>query len=135
MPASLAQKLQLKPGQSLVSVNTPAGCREVLMQALSGNPLLSLEDRENAQALLLFVNNLEEAVRLAPTVMQNVATDGLLWLAYPKGSSKIKTDVNRDRLWEALAFTGWRPVRQVSIDDTWSAMRFRPSDRVGGKSR
>jgi hypothetical protein len=50
----------------------------------------------------------------------------LLWVAYPKGSSGVKTDVNRDRLWQALEPTGWRPVRQVALDETWSAMRFRP---------
>ena len=77
------------------------------------------------------VNNLEEAGRLAPAAIAAVRPDGLLWMAYPKGTSKVKTDVNRDRLWEATNPTGWRPVRQVALDDVWSAMRFRPADQVG----
>ena len=81
-------------------------------------------------ALLLFVTSLEEAGRLVPQAIQQVDRQGLLWLAYPKGGSRIKTDVNRDRLWQALSATGWRPVRQVALDETWSAMRYRPEELV-----
>ena len=80
--------------------------------------------------MLLFINNLAEASQLVPEAMRTVKPDGLLWVAYPKGASGVKTDVNRDRLWQALEPTGWRPVRQVALDDTWSAMRFRPAELV-----
>ena len=90
-----------------------------------GCPLQPLDS-----ALLLFVNTLEEARKLAPEAIRSAAENGLLWIAYPKGGSGMKTDVNRDRLWKALAGTGWRPVRQVALDDTWSAMRFRPEAQV-----
>jgi hypothetical protein len=50
----------------------------------------------------------------------------LAWIGYPKGG-KLGTDLNRDRLAQALACHGIQPVRQVSIDGTWSALRFRPT--------
>ncbi len=50
--------------------------------------------------------------------------DDAAWIAYPK-AKKLGTDLNRDTLWKALP-EGIRPVRQISIDDTWSAMRLRP---------
>ena len=43
----------------------------------------------------------------------------------------MKTDLNRDKLWKALAEKGIRPVTQVSIDEVWSAIRFRPPEEVG----
>ena len=47
-----------------------------------------------------------------------------LWIAYPKGG---RADINRDSLYPIVAeATGMRPVTQVSLDDTWSALRFRP---------
>ena len=55
----------------------------------------------------------------------------LLWLSYPKRSSKVETDLSRDVGWEVVADAGLRPVTQVSIDETWSALRFRPVERVG----
>ena len=59
--------------------------------------------------------------------------DGLLWLSYPEKSSKVKTDLTRDVLWALVEPAGWRPVTQVSIDEVWSAMRFRPVDLVKKK--
>jgi hypothetical protein len=46
----------------------------------------------------------------------------LLWVAYPKGN---RSDINRDSLWPILAERGMRPIGQVALDDTWSAIRFR----------
>ena len=57
--------------------------------------------------------------------------DAILWICSPKGGSGVKTDLNRNMLWKALNGKGIRPVSQVSIDKVWSAMRFRPHDRVG----
>lgn len=46
--------------------------------------------------------------------------------AYPK-AGQLGTDLNRDILGGALAGEGVQPVRQVAIDEVWSALRFRPS--------
>jgi hypothetical protein len=52
--------------------------------------------------------------------------DRLVWVVYPK-VGKLGTDLNRDALARlVMKDAGIRPVRQVSIDDTWSALRFRP---------
>ena len=55
----------------------------------------------------------------------------MLWIAYAKGTSKVKTDVNRDRLWAAVQPIGWQPVRQIALDEVWSAMRFKPVEKAG----
>ena len=52
--------------------------------------------------------------------------DRLARIGYPQGD-QLGTDLNRDRLAAALAGHGVQPVRQVSLDDTWSALRFRPA--------
>jgi hypothetical protein len=41
--------------------------------------------------------------------------DGLFWISYPKGTSKIKTDINRDSLWDLSIPLGVHPVAQVSL--------------------
>ena len=130
MTSSLSQKLQLKPDQRLVLLNPPPGYSARLASELA-NVSLSAESPEPCEAVLLFVNNLAEVASLSPEATRLVKPNGLLLIAYPKGSSKIKTDVNRDTLWQAIQPTGWRPVRQIALDEVWSAMRFRPSDQVG----
>ena len=128
--ATLLEKLQLKPGQHLVVQNPPPGYLEKLTPELAGLEVLT-HFAGPAQAVLLFVNTLDEAVRLAMGAFAVIHPDGLAWIAYPKGGSGVKTDLNRDRLWEALKGTGWRPVRQVALDEVWSAMRYRPAEKVG----
>jgi len=59
-------------------------------------------------------------------VFEAAKADRLAWIAYPK-ASQMGTDLNRDILWKLVKPMGIRPVRQVSVDDTWSAMRFRPA--------
>ena len=125
MSASLAQKLQLKPGQRMAVLNAPQGYLERPAVEMEGI-MVSAQATGKPEAVLLFVNKLAEAERLAPRAIRAIKSDGLLWIAYPKGTSRLKTDVNRDRLWEALKPTGWRPVRQIALDEVWSAMRFRP---------
>ncbi len=47
----------------------------------------------------------------------------------------IETNVNRDTGWDVMADAGWRPVTQIAIDDTWSALRFRPAADVKPRRR
>ncbi len=130
MAMSLVQKLQLRLGQRMAVLNAPAGYLERLTAELEGITLTAQTVGE-WDAVLLFVHNLAEVERLAPEGIRALKPDGLLWIAYPKGASRVGTDVNRDRLWEVVEPTGWRPVRQVALDDVWSAMRFRPAEKVG----
>jgi hypothetical protein len=125
---SLKEKFQFKNVTKLAVRNAPAGYADKLTAALEDIEVVAGPDAA-ADALLLFVNNLAEAQALAPGAVATVAPakpEGILWIAYPKGGSGIKTDVNRDKLWPVVQDSGWRPVRQVAIDDVWSAMRFRP---------
>jgi hypothetical protein len=127
MSTPVAQKLNLKPGQQITVMNVPQGYLAQLTEILSPVPLRT-EETQNADAVLLFVNNLAETEALSPAAIGAVKRDGLLWIAYPKGTSGVKTDVNRDKLWPIPQKLGWKPVRQVAIDETWSALRFRPAD-------
>jgi hypothetical protein len=62
----------------------------------------------------------------ASAVLPLLGEEAVLWFAYPKGSSKsLKSEVNRDSLWELMAPLGLRPVRQIAIDEDWSALRFK----------
>ncbi|MDJ0459924.1 hypothetical protein PUN71_022205 [Arthrobacter sp. NQ7] len=54
--------------------------------------------------------------------------DRIAWVAYPK-AKKLGTDLNRDILASEMTARGAEPVRQVSLDETWSALRFRPAGR------
>jgi hypothetical protein len=76
--------------------------------------------------VLAFVVRKVELDEVAATVMSKASRDALLWFAYPKGTStKYKCDFNRDSGWDILQKSGFDTVRQVAIDEDWSALRFR----------
>jgi len=124
MATTLAQKLQIKSGK-LIVLNAPKGYAEQLTRELSH---LSVSSRAagQAEAVLLFVNSLAEVEKLAPKAIKAVKPDGMLWMAYAKGTSKVKTDVNRDKLWAMMRPIGWEAIRMIALDDVWSLMRFKP---------
>ena len=62
--------------------------------------------------------------------------DAVVWMAYPKGTSRKYTcEFNRDTGWQPLGDLGYEPVRQVAIDDDWSALRFRKADFIKTMTR
>ena len=121
---STAKKLLIKPGYRMTIVNRP-DTYAFPMEEL-------LEDVEVTEALegefdwvLLFAHNQAELNEYAPQVFTRLKGDAPFWVAYPKKSSKIKTDISRDQGWEMLREAGYQGVSLVSLNDIWSAFRVR----------
>lgn len=112
---SLVTKLQIKPGQRTRVVNAPPGFSLDAETSTGGD----------ADAVLVFVRNSAELAEHEASALEQARADRLAWIAYPK-AGQLDTDLNRDILWKLLDGEGVRPVRQVALDDTWSALRFRP---------
>jgi hypothetical protein len=137
-PSALAKKLMLKPGQRGLVLNPPTGFAELLGELPEGVDLAFHAQVPaippgpgQADFVHLFVKDRTELAHWAPLALQAVKYDGLLWLSYPKRSSKVPTDITRDTGWDVVRQAGLEPISQISIDDVWSALRFRPSERVG----
>jgi hypothetical protein len=91
----------------------------------------NVEKNYKSTNTLVFINNNKEYLDFLKKGLKNIEPDSVLWFAYPKGTSKIKTDINRDTIRVTGEEFGITTVTAISIDDTWSALRFRPIDRVG----
>jgi hypothetical protein len=139
----LTKKLQMKSGPRALILNAPAGYLERLDPLPEGVELVvgtrfiaSAPEAPEAPEgqfdfVQLFVKNKEDLQKFLPVAAQAVRHDALLWIAYPKGGAKAGTDLNRDILWDAVLPHQLTGVTLVSLDDVWSAMRFRPPERVG----
>ena len=126
---TILKKMRYKEGMEGVVINAP---KEIEAEFIGAGFSNQIGPTKPDFTLLFVMDRAEAEARFKPTT-EAVERDSLLWVAYPKGSSKVKTDINRDSLWKLTAPHGYRPVSQVSIDKIWSALRFRPSDMV--KSR
>jgi hypothetical protein len=112
---SIAKKLQIRQGQSICLISPPMGFK-----------LDAPTDKSGEGALLLFARERKSLMSLGKPVFEAARQDRLAWIAYPK-AGKMGTDLNRDKLAALVKPLGIQPVRLVSLDDTWSAMRFRPA--------
>jgi hypothetical protein len=128
---TLVEKLRLQEGMNACIYNSPEGYLASLGQ-IPDYVCISDQIEGNFDFVHIFFRNRAELDKCIDKAVQAVKYDGILWISYPKGSSKVESDLSRDTLWEALSVHGIRPVSLISIDDVWSAMRFRPVAKVKG---
>lgn len=128
---SLVKKLLIKPGMKIGIINGPEGYREQLGELPSGAEVVERPAPASLEQLHLFVRSVADLNEQLPTALPLIKYDAHLWIAYPKKSGKIKTDISRDVGWDAVRQAGLEGVSLISLDETWSMMRFRPSERVG----
>ncbi len=121
----LTKKLGIKSGYKLLILNAPPGYLLLLGEMPEGVEV-HISAQDTYDWVQLFVYNQAEVDEHALAVSQMVKKGGLLWYTYPKKTGKIKTDISRDVGWGELVKAGWDTVTLVSVDDTWSAFRFRP---------
>jgi hypothetical protein len=122
---AVIKKLGLKPGHRSLFLNAPEGYVASLGPLPNGVEVATEPDGA-FDVVHLFVRAKAEIDQLAPVAMAATKPAGRLWISYPKRSARVPTDVTRDVGWEAVDAAGWLGVAQISIDDVWSALRFRP---------
>jgi hypothetical protein len=119
MAKSVAEKLLIKPGAAVWA--TPPDRLGLLGPLPDGVAIAGTVSE--ASAAVVFADDAAAVRRVLDEHGGGLRDVALLWVAYPKGG---RADINRDTLWPMLTPLGLRPITQVSIDDTWSALRFRP---------
>jgi hypothetical protein len=121
---SITQKLFIKPGIKFLLVNPPDGYLTRMGELPIGAILLS-DSSCIVEAIQVFVSNRTELEAQLPRLKELLAPKGMLWVTYHKGTSRVKTDINRDTI-NAYALTlGLEGVAMISIDDDWSALRLK----------
>jgi hypothetical protein len=126
MAASLlATKLKLKAGSSAALIGAPEGYLQELSPLPEGVQLSESLDGKFAWLQVFVKNEAELAARL-PDILPALQPESLLWLTFPKGSSKIQTDLTRDKGWDSLRQANLKATNLVSVNPTWSAFSLRP---------
>lgn len=123
-----ADKLLVEPGAAIwISDSAQLSLLEPLPEGVR------LVDRpKDADCALLFAGSAASLRELNTAQVGYLAEPGAVWICYPKGN---RADINRNTIWPILLEQGMRPIAQVSLDDTWSALRFRalaPGEKFQG---
>jgi hypothetical protein len=134
MTADLSRKLQLRSGARALVINAPDGYLDLLSPLPAGASVAASGDGP-FDVVQLFARNRSDLRAGIGQAMVAAGEDGVLWVSYPKVASTSASDLSRQAVWDALTGTGWEPVTQVAVDETWSALRIRPSEKVGSRRR
>jgi len=116
----------MKPGQKVLLLNAPDGYVRALEPLPAGAEVKTVAEG-TFDFIQVFCYEKADVDRHAPTILRALKPNGLLWLTYPKKSAKMKSDISRDVGWEAMLAAGMQGVSLIAIDETWSALRFRPA--------
>ncbi len=119
----LAKKLGIKEGYSVLLVNEPKHYLTLFEDMPEVNYVLSPSE-ENVDFIHLFSTSKatfeKQSLKLKPALKMT----GMLWVSWPKGSSKIETDMNRDYIREYLLKNGLVDVKVCAVDQDWSGLKF-----------
>jgi hypothetical protein len=121
------KKMNFKNSPSVVVINAPESFNAniAIMEGIT-TFFYDFSMVEKTDFIIAFCSKQTEVDAVATEAARRLVGDGLLWMVYPKGTSKkFKCDFNRDTGWAILAQLDFEPVRMVAIDEDWSALRFR----------
>ena len=125
MAETLFEKLQLKDEKTLLIQGLPSSIEKQFSKISFSKNMTPLLKNRKIDFALVFAVNENQLNGILRDIMPALKEDSKLWVAYPKLTSKIVTDLNRDSSWTELYTAGFEGERQVTLDNVWSATRFK----------
>lgn len=120
---TVAQKARLAPGTRIALVDPVPG----VVESLGLAPETAFVEPADAALIFLFASTRADLESRLPTAVAALAPGSALWVFFRKGGRSAGVEVSRDDVWSLAERLQLRPLGLLSIDETWSAFRLRPS--------
>jgi len=119
----LPQKLGIKPGVTVVTINPPNNYRRLLDSIHEG---VTFSDRLKPDSTFVhvFVRKCSELAKRLPVLREKVSDTGTVWISWPKKSAGVPTDVTEDVIRAVALPLGFADVKVFAIDETWSGLKL-----------
>ncbi|MDQ6763211.1 MAG: hypothetical protein M3015_11370 [Bacteroidota bacterium] len=128
MSQTLFEKLQLEDEKNLLIQGLPSTIEKQFSKLSFSKNVTPLLKTRKIDFALVFALNSKQLHKILAEVCPALHADSKLWIAYPKATSKITSDLNRDCTWEFLTSQGFESGEKVGLDYVWSALRFTKMD-------
>ena len=132
---NILEKSQLKEEKNLLIQGLPSSVEKQFAKLSYNKNLTPLLKTRKIDFALIFAINQLQLNNILKEVFSALHPESKLWIAYPKTTSKIVSDLNRDASWEILSKNDYEAVRQVTLDHVWTAMRFKKLDQIPNRNR
>ena len=123
MSRPLANKLYIREGYRIAVLNPPVGYNQLLGE-LPDNVTVANSLEGEFDVIQFFVTKRKKLEEKLSGLSDALRSRGLVWVTYPKGN-QLDADINRDSIVAYAKTIGLKAVAQVSVDDIWSALRFK----------
>ena len=130
MSQTLLEKLQLTDEKNLLIQGLPSSIEKQFSKLSFAKNVTPLLKSRKIDFALVFAVNENQLNSILHEVMPALKDDSNFWVAFPKSTSKIVTDLNRECSWQKLTTAGYECLDQVALDHVWSATRYCLSDMV-----
>ena len=131
MPSqSLFEKLQVKDEKNLLIQGLPSSIEKQFIKLTFSKSVTPLLKSRKIDFALVFAVNQRQLADILKDVIPALQDDATFWIAYPKLTSKIASDLSRDKNWDFVSDYGFEAVRMIALDNVWSAGRFKKADQI-----
>ncbi|MCD2258703.1 DUF3052 domain-containing protein [Psychroserpens luteolus] len=120
----LAKKLGIKSGYSFLLYNAPNHYFNLFEDLPDDINELTEASEKSADFIHVFCTTLEDLNKVIDHYKPALKTNGLFWVSWPKGSSKIKTDLKREPIRDLILNKGLVDIKVAAIDNDWSGLKF-----------
>lgn len=132
----LFKKLNLADHDTIFVLNAPTALNRELESLSQVTVRRRVTAKSKITFVLAFAVTQAELDKGSTVISRSAVDDAVVWIAYPKKSSRTyQCEFNRDTGWTVLGNAGFEPVRQVAIDEDWSALRFRRVEYIKSLQR
>ena len=130
MPSqTLIEKLQLQQEKNMLIQGLPSSIEKQFVKLNFSKSVTPLLKSRKIDFALVFAVNHRQLVGILQDVVPALQEDATFWIAYPKLTSKIVSDLSRDKNWDFVVDYGFEAVCMIALDSVWSAGRFSKADK------
>jgi hypothetical protein len=137
MSDALLAKLNFKDQERVLVLQAPPEFQPALAHWLKRAKVhTAAAPRKSYPFTMAFVQSESDVRKFGLAAAKQLEGDGVCWMVYlKKTSKKYQATITRDHGWALLGEIGFEVVRQVAIDEDWSALRFRRAEHIGSMIR
>jgi hypothetical protein len=128
----LVKKLGVKPGFRIALVGAPKDFKKEL-DPLPATAKFAVATADSLNLILLFVSSQKELKSRFAALAAKLQKDGMIWVAWPKKSSGVVTDLSFNNVQNIGLDAGLVDVKICAVNEIWSGLKFvyRVKDRAG----
>ena len=119
----LLQKLGIKPGHRICTVNAPVDLAQLLAPLPDGAGFVG-STAKDVDVVIAFESSRANFQKHLPKLANRIKSDGMIWIGWPKKASGVETDLSENQVRDFALTLGLVDIKVCAIDEIWSGLKL-----------